>query len=370
MCCRTPWTGIDGLVVPPVHRCAFGQAILRGCVTAPFLLRPSGSHGGAGLRRIESWDSFDEPAACDAAWYVSPFVDSRGADGFYRKYRMAFVDRRPFAYHLAISRDWLVHYFSADMQAHAWKLAEEAAFLADPRSALGPRAYDAIEAVGNRLDLDFCGIDFTLLPDGRALVFEANATMLIHPESDTGNLTWQEPARSTHHQRHVRTHLTDIKVFCFFFSKKKFFLASGARMISQEHVTPDTLAGATLIEDGASFKVWAPRANAVYLNGVFSGVAYDVQGDDRLLIKDEAGYWTGFHAGAVDGDRYRYWIDGEGSSGYKRDPRARELDPAGFPGLLCHPARDGRLSLARFRFSDPGFFRHGDLSTAHRHLCH
>ena len=31
------------------------------------------------------------------------------------------------------------------------------------------------------------------MPDGRALVFEANATMLIHPESDTGRLAFKNP---------------------------------------------------------------------------------------------------------------------------------------------------------------------------------
>ena len=187
--------GIEGLVVPAVCRVERGSFAGRAGVEAPFLLRPVGSHGGAGLRRFEGWGEFDGSALSAAdAWYFSSFVKSRGPDGFYRKYRMAFVDRRPFAYHLAISRDWLVHYFSADMQAHGWKLAEEAAFLADPRRALGALAYDAIASVGERLDLDFCGIDFTVLPDGRALVFEANATMLIHPESESGSLAFKNPA--------------------------------------------------------------------------------------------------------------------------------------------------------------------------------
>ena len=187
--------GIEGLVVPPVCRVERGAFAGRANVQAPFLLRPVGSHGGVGLRRVDGWDGFDVSALSSAAaWYFSSFVESRKADGFYRKYRMAFVDRRPFAYHLAISRDWLVHYFSADMQAHDWKLAEEAAFLADPRGALGAPAYDAIAEVGVRLDLDFCGIDFTVLPDGRALVFEANATMRIHPESEGGKLAFKNPA--------------------------------------------------------------------------------------------------------------------------------------------------------------------------------
>jgi glutathione synthase/RimK-type ligase-like ATP-grasp enzyme len=41
---------------------------------------------------------------------------------------------------------------------------------------------EALAAIGRRLGLDYGGIDFGLLPDGRIVVFEANATMLVHPE--------------------------------------------------------------------------------------------------------------------------------------------------------------------------------------------
>jgi tetratricopeptide (TPR) repeat protein len=187
--------GIEGLATPSVCRLERGQDarqhLAQAGVAAPFLLRPVGSHGGEGLRLIEVSDGQDFSKS--HAWYLSSFIDFRSADGFFRKYRMAFVDRRPFPYHLAISRDWLVHYFSADMHAHEWKLAEEAAFLADPRHVLGATAYDAIVSAGARLDLDFCGIDFTVLRDGRALVFEANATMLIHPERIDGTLAFKNP---------------------------------------------------------------------------------------------------------------------------------------------------------------------------------
>ena len=42
----------------------------------------------------------------------------------------------------------------------------------------------ALEEIGARLGLDYGGVDFSLLPDGRVLVFEANAAMLVHPEDD------------------------------------------------------------------------------------------------------------------------------------------------------------------------------------------
>ncbi|HVY17292.1 MAG TPA: alpha amylase C-terminal domain-containing protein [Rhodopila sp.] len=106
-------------------------------------------------------------------------------------------------------------------------------------------------------------------------------------------------------------------------------------MLPQDHVSAATPVGATLVRDGATFRVWAPRASAVYLHGRFGGVAYDAQTDDRLLAHDGTGYWTGFQPGAADGDPYRFWVVGVGGSGHKRDPYARELAPEGFPDCFC-----------------------------------
>ena len=105
-------------------------------------------------------------------------------------------------------------------------------------------------------------------------------------------------------------------------------------MLSQANISPLTPPGATLGADGASFRLWAPEADAVYLHGIFGGQAFEALTDDRLLRKDARGYWTGFQDGARDGDRYRFWVEGKGSSGYKRDPRARELDPPNFPNCF------------------------------------
>lgn len=189
--------GIDDLVVPPCTRietAPSSAAVLAGELTAcgiefPVLMRPLATHGGEGLTMHSGLDTL-LPAiqSLGAPCYVTQYHNYRHADGHYRKYRMVFIDREPYAYHLAISSHWLVHYVSADMPAWQWKLDEERRFLEDARSALGARAMDAIAAVGRRLDLDYGGIDFTLLPDGRMLVFEVNATMLVHGEASTGVL--------------------------------------------------------------------------------------------------------------------------------------------------------------------------------------
>ena len=108
-------------------------------------------------------------------------------------------------------------------------------------------------------------------------------------------------------------------------------------MISQANISPNTSLGANLIDGGgATFRAWAPLAMAVYVNGTFGGTLRMGQTDDLLLAKDANGYWTGFVEAASEGDLYRFWVVGPGSSGYKRDPYARELAmDAPFPNCSC-----------------------------------
>jgi glutathione synthase/RimK-type ligase-like ATP-grasp enzyme len=156
---------------------------MAGGMSLPALVRPAGSHGGRGLGLVEDEQGLVAAAsAIGGEAYVTAFHDFASSDGFYRKYRMIFIDREPMPYHLAISRGWLVHHESSGMEDDGARQAEEMRFLEDPKAALGASALAAIAEIGRRLDLDYCGVDFSLLPDGRVLLFEANATMLVHPE--------------------------------------------------------------------------------------------------------------------------------------------------------------------------------------------
>ena len=91
--------------------------------------------------------------------------------------------------------------------------------------------------------------------------------------------------------------------------------------------------GGTVVPGGATFRVWAPRATAVYVSGDFNGWK---QNDACKLESLGGGHWAGYFPGLRDGDQYMYYIDGIGSQGYKRDPRARKLtfQPA-FPQSNC-----------------------------------
>src|SRR5260370_10526881 len=101
--------------------------------------------------------------------------------------------------------------------------------------------------------------------------------------------------------------------------------------------------GANLVAGGgATFRAWAPRASSVYVNGTFGGNARNGQTDDLLMAKDGKGYWTGVISDARDGDPYLFFVMGAGSSGFKRDPYAREMSTdAKFPHCTCviRPAR-------------------------------
>lgn len=175
------FAGVADLIVPSVRR-ASAAALAALPITRPILARPVGDHGGENLARLR--DEADKTAYLAGApaerLFLTDFHDFRSADGAWRKYRLIFVDRQVFPYHVAVGDDWLVHYWRADTGRSAAKQAEEEAFFEDWRGVFGPRAAAAVEAVAQRLDLDYGGVDCALTQDGRLLLFEANACILLH----------------------------------------------------------------------------------------------------------------------------------------------------------------------------------------------
>ncbi|CAK0740784.1 putative Tetratricopeptide repeat protein [Gammaproteobacteria bacterium] len=180
--------GIPNVVAPPVMRLSrkevirpkLAERLAAGGVTCPLIVRPISGQGGLGIILVETPEQLAEATFTEAdVFYFIAYRDYQSPDGYYRKYRTIFVDRRPYPYHLAISPRWLVHYFSAEMLATPWKHEEERRFLEAPATALGPVVTAAIEAISQRMDMDYAGIDYSILPDGQVLVFEANATMSV-----------------------------------------------------------------------------------------------------------------------------------------------------------------------------------------------
>ncbi len=104
------------------------------------------------------------------------------------------IDGQLYPLHLAISKDWKIHYFTADMADNPAHRAEDAAFLEDMPAVLGDRAVEALTRVQTTLGLDYAGIDFGLSADGDVLLFEANATMVVNPPEPDERWAYRRPA--------------------------------------------------------------------------------------------------------------------------------------------------------------------------------
>jgi tetratricopeptide (TPR) repeat protein len=152
----------------------------------PLLVRPAGTHGG------DDFEKFDDVTAAasfvarhgGAEHYLIEYLDYRSADGYFRKYRFIFIGEEILPYHLAIGPNWKLHHDSTDMIDHGWMQHEEEAFLKDPTAFFMPEHYRALHAIRQAVDLGYFGIDCGLDQSGNLVVFEVNASMLIHQHNE------------------------------------------------------------------------------------------------------------------------------------------------------------------------------------------
>jgi hypothetical protein len=185
--------GVPGLLAPVTARidrqtlalAAAGQVDLADHLGGngwPVIARPVGSHAGLGLERIDAPADLTEWLAAQVgdAFYIAPFIDYRGPDGQFRKYRIVFVDGAPFLAHLAISEHWMVHYLNAGMLEDSAKRDEEALVMRTFDTGFAARHGRAFEALHARFGLDYFGIDCSETPDGRLLVFETDNALIVH----------------------------------------------------------------------------------------------------------------------------------------------------------------------------------------------
>jgi tetratricopeptide (TPR) repeat protein len=150
------------------------------------LARPVGTHGGDDFEKIE------DPSALaaflsqrpDHDHYLIEYIDYRSDDGYFRKYRFIFVDAQILPYHLCIGDDWKLHHVSTDMANQPWMQQEEEAFLNDPTAVFDAGHYQALQTIRERVGLEYFGIDCGLDRSGNLVVFEVNASMLVHDRNE------------------------------------------------------------------------------------------------------------------------------------------------------------------------------------------
>jgi hypothetical protein len=148
----------------------------------PVIARPRGSHAGVGLAKVDDIAMVGRYLAerPEQEFFVARFVDYASRDGLFRKYRLAFVDGRPYACHMAIADRWDIWYLNAGMAFSAEKRLEEERFMRDFDVDFAVRHRSALAAIADRVGLDYFTIDCAENGNGELLVFEADNTAVVH----------------------------------------------------------------------------------------------------------------------------------------------------------------------------------------------
>ena len=172
---------IKGLVVPKVWRFAprrlkdIKEFIEKENIKFPFLFRPAGSHTGQGLVKIDNEEQISELErfAFDGSdYYIVEFYDFKSEDGLYRKYRVYFVDKKPYPRHLIASKGWNIHAsnFNEFMTQEPYK-TERAEFL----NNFDIEKFKPLSEIVDKIGLDYFAIDFGIDKEGNLVIFEVNS---------------------------------------------------------------------------------------------------------------------------------------------------------------------------------------------------
>ncbi|HEY1727385.1 MAG TPA: tetratricopeptide repeat protein [Candidatus Baltobacteraceae bacterium] len=170
---------LEGVVAPQVRQFSRSSGT-QIALAYPILLRAPGFHTGRFFVKVDRAEELApalESLPGDTILAIE-YLDGRGADGKYRKFRAIMVDGDLYPLHLAISPDWKVHYGSAQMNDAAHR-AEEERFLSDMPAFLGERTMHALRNIVRAMNLEFGGIDFGIDANGNVLLYESNATMTV-----------------------------------------------------------------------------------------------------------------------------------------------------------------------------------------------
>lgn len=148
----------------------------------PIVIQPFDSRFSHKLTKIEDKKALSDylAARSEHRFIISPFIDYQSRDGRFRKFRVIFVEGRPFACHMAVADDWNTQYFEAQMEMSVVKRLEEANFFANFDQDFHPRHGRALSAVAECVGLPYFGIDCAETPSGDLVIFKADHALLVH----------------------------------------------------------------------------------------------------------------------------------------------------------------------------------------------
>jgi glutathione synthase/RimK-type ligase-like ATP-grasp enzyme/tetratricopeptide (TPR) repeat protein len=150
----------------------------------PLIVRSPFFHRGAGMVRIGNRAELarELEARNKQQIYVQEFTENRAEDGLYRKIRATFIGDVVIPTRVDFSADWNVRGRRVPERKSFYRqrphlIAAEKRILDAPSDVLTKEVMDTLREIRRKIPLDIFGIDFEVLPDGKILFFEANASM-------------------------------------------------------------------------------------------------------------------------------------------------------------------------------------------------
>lgn len=164
-----------GIRTPRIFTFKTPQEFMRALPTLPYplILREDIGHAGAFILCRDEDELRAAPFEQLYRPVLSEYIDVRGEDGRYRKYRCIIVGDQAVTHHLQVSATWETRGNQRIKDASTRE--EEIAYISNPE----PFA-EEMRGVAQALELEFLGIDYGIDPEGNVVVWEANQYPHLH----------------------------------------------------------------------------------------------------------------------------------------------------------------------------------------------
>lgn len=195
--------GIPGVIAPLtirlpfVNERSFRAAVAASGLALPVIAREVGTHNGRVLGLFDTLDALIPALQRRTRYYLTQFARyASGRDGHYRKYRFFFFGRCGVLRHLVISDRWNVHVSDRARLMHDRPalLDEERQAIANGMEGLAPIVRKGLEAIRQRVAIDYFGLDCSISDDGEITCFEATPAMSFFPRKEDVLIDYIGPA--------------------------------------------------------------------------------------------------------------------------------------------------------------------------------
>ena len=186
---------IPGILMPKTMRFqplspreVFGYAETVG-ISLPFIARVADDLTGKSRVLVQSPDDLGLLNALPfdgRDFLLTEFIDFKGDDGLYHRYRLLVIDGEPVLRDALFNRDWKTPVNSRAFMLSREPWEEHAERCRRLETEVLPGLAPRVREIRRRLDLEYFGIDCHVNPDGEMLVFEASANMdmLLNPHPE------------------------------------------------------------------------------------------------------------------------------------------------------------------------------------------